>query len=190
MSLLALVLASVLTQEPAPDTQSTNVPGRTASLIAVGVGVPVVGAGFGLLATVSASQQCTAMNGTFCLLPIALGLVAGGVGGLLLMPLALWLTDRAFASPAERAQTSGGLAGALVGLGSGLVVGIGLVALSTLVPRSTPEAQVLLAVAGGVIALGAPFAGYFIGRSLATRPPQVALSPLRDGAMLSVGGTF
>lgn len=192
--MLAQVLAQTPTTEPAPPSASS--PGRTAALVAVGVGVPVVGVGVGALVALPGVAECDARGGRLCGLNLMLGMLVGGAVGLVLMPFALWLTGSLLSAPARpgaepASGNGGGLVGALIGLGGGLAVGIGLVALGTLLHQSAPVGEVVLMVSGGVVALAGPIVGYFVGKSFASSPtPQVGLLPLRDGALVTVGAAF
>lgn len=189
-----LVLAQVLGQTPAPEPAppSASSPGRTAALVTVGVGVPLVGIGVGALAGLPGVAECNARRGNLCGISIMLGMLVGGAVGLVLMPFALWLTDSLVSAPEPRSGKGGGLAGALIGLGGGLAVGIGLVALGTLLHQSAPFGEVVLMVSGGVVALAAPVVGYFVGKSIASSAakPEVGVVPLRDGALVTIGAAF
>lgn len=178
--------------EPPPPSAGNG--GRTAALLVVGIGLPIVATGLGALMTLPLANDCAARSGHLCGLWIALGAFIGGVAGLLAIPLGLWMTNRFLSAPdheAEHGVATGGLIGAFVGLAVGIGIGITLVAVGSSLNRSSPEANVALAITGGVIAIAAPIGGAFVGRAIAARSkPQVGLLPLRDGALVTVGATF
>ncbi|MER2560958.1 MAG: hypothetical protein ABTQ32_09575 [Myxococcaceae bacterium] len=182
---MSLLLALLLTQ--APDAPSTSSGKRTAALIAVGVGTPLVTAGVGALIGLPFTTSCT---GSLCGIYLVLGALAGGAIGLVVMPFALLLTDHLLGTSSE--GNAGLVIGGFVGLLLGLGAGAGLVAIGSLLGSSS-AAGLTVSILGGVVALGLPITGAIIGKNLARAPspgPTLTLVPLRGGAALSFSGTF
>lgn len=134
-------------------------------------------------------NACVADNGSLCGLHLAIGLLAGGVAGLVLMPFALLLADHLL-PPASAAPTrTGTIVGGLVGLAVGLAAGVGLTVLGSAIHTASPEGEVVLMVLGGVLAIGAPIAGALIGSNVQqASTPTVAVVPLAGGLAVTLSG--